>query len=76
MVQLDTEICVCNNLTLRDIAKCIQDNNFKTLEDVIANEECSIGDKCEACHDEGYGNDGLNIPLVFKMLKKNPKLLA
>jgi len=68
-IDLDTEICVCNSLTVKDIAECIKKNNFTTLQEVLDNEEMPIGDKCEACHDEGYHNDGLNIPMVLAMVK-------
>jgi len=68
-IDLDTEICVCNSLTIRDIAACIKTNNLTTLEEILANKEMPIGDKCEACKDEGYNNDGLNIPMVLAMVK-------
>ena len=68
-IDLDTEICVCNSLTVKDIAECIKKNDLTTLQEVLENEEMPIGDKCEACHDEGYHNDGLNIPLVLAMVK-------
>lgn len=71
MIDLDTEICVCNSMSVEDIAKCIKENNLTTLQEVIDNQVCPIGDKCEACHDEGFNNDGLNIPLVLSMVKKN-----
>lgn len=69
-MDIQTEICVCNNLTIEDIAKCIKENNLSTLEEILKNEECSIGNKCEACIDEGFNNDGLNIPMVLSMVKK------
>ena len=70
MVDLDTEICVCNGVTVEEMAQCVKENNLKTLEEVIENDICPIGDKCEACHDEGFHNDGLNIPLVLSMVEK------
>lgn len=69
MLTLDTEICVCNHLTVKDIADCIVENNFNTLEELLENDICPMGDKCTSCHDEGYRNDGLNIPLVLAMTK-------
>ncbi len=69
MVDIDTEICVCNSVTTEEMAKCIKENNLKTLKEVIENDICPIGDKCEACHDEGFHNDGLNIPMVLSMVK-------
>ena len=70
MVDLDTEICVCNSVTVEEMAKCVKENNLKTLNEVIENDICPIGDKCEACHDEGFHNDGINIPLVLSMVEK------
>lgn len=71
MVDLDTEICVCNSVTVQEMAECIKENDLKTLKDVIENDICPIGDKCEACHHDGFHNDGLNIPLVLSMVKNN-----
>jgi bacterioferritin-associated ferredoxin len=68
-IEPDTEICVCNSLSVADIAKLIKEKNLKTLEEILENDETPIGDKCEACHDEGYHNDGLNIPMVLSMVQ-------
>ncbi|WP_428738733.1 hypothetical protein [Sulfurimonas sp.] len=70
MIDLDTEICICNSLNVKDIAECIKKNNFQTLQEILDNEDCPMGNKCEACHDEGFNNDGLNIPLVLSMVKQ------
>lgn len=70
MIDLETEICICNSLTINDIATCIKKNNFTTLDEILENTDCPMGDKCEACHDEGFNNDGLNIPMVLSMVKQ------
>ena len=70
MVDLDTEICVCNSLSVRDIANCIKENDLNTLEDILENSVCPVGDKCESCVDEGFNNDGLNVPMVLSMVQK------
>ncbi|ADN09035.1 (2Fe-2S)-binding protein [Sulfurimonas autotrophica] len=69
MIDLDTEICVCNSLTLKDIAQCIKENNFTTLQELLENDVCPMGDKCESCKDEGFNNDGLNLPMVLAMVR-------
>ncbi len=71
MVDQNTEICVCNSKKAGQIAKCIKKHNLTTLEEVLENEECNVGNKCESCIDEGYNNDGLNIPLVLAMVKSS-----
>ncbi|MDQ7061709.1 MAG: (2Fe-2S)-binding protein [Sulfurimonas sp.] len=70
MIDINTEICVCNSLSVKDIAECIKENNLKTLDEILANQVCPMGDKCESCHDEGFNNDGLNIPMVLSMVQK------
>ena len=70
MINLETEVCVCNSVTAKEMAACIKDNDLKTLKEVLENDVCAIGDKCEACHDEGFQNDGINIPLVLSLVKK------
>ena len=70
MVNLDTEVCVCNGVTAGEMAECIRDNNLKTLKEVLDNDILIIGDKCQACHDEGFHNDGINIPLILSMVEK------
>ena len=70
MIDLNTEICVCNSLSIADIADCIKTNNLDSLEKLIANTQCPVGDVCEACHENGYYNDGMNIPMVISMVKR------
>lgn len=70
MLDPNTEVCVCNSLTAKDIAECIKRNNFNTLEELIDNSDCPMGDKCESCQDEGFHNDGINIPLVLSLVKQ------
>ena len=70
MVDLDTEICVCNGLSVKDITECIKENDLHTLESLLTNDICPVGDKCESCIEDGFNNDGLNLPLVLSMVKK------
>ncbi|QSZ42004.1 hypothetical protein GJV85_07745 [Sulfurimonas aquatica] len=69
-MDIKTEICACNSLTIEDIATCIKENNFTTMEELLENQICPMGDKCESCRDEGINNDGLNIPMVLAMVKR------
>ena len=71
MCNSDTEICVCNSITAGEIAESIKENDLKTLQEVLDNEKCLVGDKCESCIDEGFHNDGINIPLVLAMVKRS-----
>ena len=70
MVSLNTEICACNNLSVKDIKECILENNYTTLQELLENEQCPMGDKCQSCRDEGINNDGLNLPFVLSRVKQ------
>ncbi len=70
MIDINTTICICNDLSIKDIAKCIKDNNITTLEELLENDVCPVGDKCESCIDEGFDDDGLNLSLVLDMVQK------
>lgn len=71
MIDSNTEICVCNSLTAGDIAECIKENGFTTIDELLENDICPMGNKCEACRDEGTNNDGINIPLVLSLVKRS-----
>ena len=36
MVDLDTEICVCNGVTVQEMAECVKENNLKTLKEMTS----------------------------------------
>ena len=62
-------ICHCNDLTVEDIAEIIKEEGFTTLDELLEQNICPMGDKCEACRDEGYENDGYNLPMVLSLVK-------
>lgn len=70
MFDRDREICVCNSLSLQEIAECIRTQKLATLEAMIENSECPMGDKCEACREEGYENDGYSLAMVLSLVKQ------
>jgi len=71
MIDLNTEICSCNALNINDIVVCIKENNLTTLEELLENNICPMGDKCQACKDEGTNGDGINIPFVLSRVKRS-----
>lgn len=70
MINIDTQVCACNSLSAGDIATCIKENGFTTMDELLENQICPMGDKCESCRDEGVNNDGINIPLVLSLVKR------
>jgi bacterioferritin-associated ferredoxin len=70
MFDRNREICVCNSLSIEEIAACIKKQDIKTLEELIENQQCPVGDKCEACREEGYENDGYSLAMVLSLVKQ------
>ncbi len=70
MIDPNTEVCVCNNLTAAKIAECVKEKGLYSLEEMLERASCPVADKCEACRDEGYNNDGINIPLVISLVRQ------
>jgi len=70
MIDQDKMICVCNSLDMREIAECIKKNDLKTVDEMVENTECPMGDKCESCIEEGYENDGFSLGMVLSLVKQ------
>ena len=70
MFDKDREICVCNSLTMEEIAECIKANDIETMEELLANQVCPVGDKCVSCHEDGYQNDGYSLAMVLSLVKQ------
>jgi NAD(P)H-nitrite reductase large subunit len=70
MIEHDRLICYCNDKTVADIVDLIKANQIQTLDDLINQVDVSVGDKCEACLDEGYENDGYSLAMVLSLVKQ------
>ncbi|RUM46358.1 MAG: hypothetical protein DSY46_00075 [Hydrogenimonas sp.] len=70
MIDHDRLICYCNDKTVADIVDLIKANQIQTLDDLINQVDVSVGDKCEACLDEGYENDGYSLAMVLSLVKQ------
>lgn len=70
MFDLDRKICYCNDANIEDIVECIKDENIETIEALLQQQSCPIGDKCELCHEDGYENDGYSIAMIMSLVKQ------
>lgn len=66
----DKEICVCNSVTLGEIVEFVKANNIQSLTSLIEQGDMPIGDKCEACHEDGYENDGYSLAMILSMVQQ------
>jgi len=70
MFDMQKLICYCNDLTMQEIADMIKEKNIDSLEELLACSECGVGDKCEACHEDGYENDGYSLAMILSLVKQ------
>jgi len=70
MLDLNRELCVCNSLTLQDIVKLIKEDDITSVETFTQNSKYDIANKCEACVEEGYENDGFSLAMVVALVKQ------
>lgn len=71
MIDKEKLICYCNNLNADKIAKCIKENSIQTMSELLSQNICPVGDKCEACQEDGYENDGYSLAMVLSLVKQN-----
>ena len=69
MIPLDRELCVCNDLSMKECVALIKEKGATTIDEVVT--QCHIGDKCESCHEDGYENDGFSIAMTLSLIKQN-----
>lgn len=70
MIETDREICVCNSVTMLELAECIRQHGMASMEALLQNQTCPVGDKCEACIEDGYDNDGYSLAMVLALVKQ------
>ncbi len=70
MIDTNRTLCYCNDLTIEEIVTCIKENNFTTLEELLEQDLCPMGDKCELCREEGYENDGYSLLMLLSLVKQ------
>ncbi len=70
MIDKKRLICYCNDKSVEDIVKLIKEHDIQTLEELVNRVDVPLGDKCEACLEEGYENDGYSLAMVLSLVKQ------
>lgn len=68
MIDQERMICICNSMSMRDIAELIKAEEIVTMEELI--DKAGVGDKCESCIEEGYENDGYSLAMVLSLVRQ------
>jgi len=66
----DKILCSCNNISVGDAVEFLKEHNIKTVEEWMDSTIQPIGDKCEACKEDGTENDGLNLAVILSQVKQ------
>ena len=70
MTKRDKEVCICNDVTAQEVIELIKNNNISSLKELLEQNICPLGDKCESCHEEGYENDGFSLAMILSLVKQ------
>lgn len=70
MINLNREVCVCNHVRASEIVNVIKEENIQTLQELLAQHICTVGNKCKSCREEGYDNDGFSLAMIFSLVKQ------
>lgn len=71
MIEKDTIICFCNDINAQEVADFIKKNNIKTLDELLSQEIIEIGNKCEACREDGYEDSEHTLKNILSLIKQN-----
>ncbi len=70
MIRREKEVCVCNHVSAQEVITLIKNNNIQTLDALLTQNICPLGDKCESCHEDGYENDGFSLAMILSLVKQ------
>jgi len=70
LFQKDKVLCSCNHITIEDAVGFVKENNIKTVEEWMEADGAHVGDKCEACIEDGTDNDGVTLAAVLSQVKQ------
>jgi len=66
----DKILCSCNNVTVGDAVDFLKSHDIKTVEEWMESNIQHVGDKCEACHEDGTQNDGVTLAVILSQVKQ------
>ncbi|MDF1881127.1 hypothetical protein JHD50_07390 [Sulfurimonas sp. MAG313] len=66
----DKILCSCNHICVGEAVEFLKTHNIKSVEEWMQSDIQPVGDKCEACHEEGTENDGLTLAAVLSQVQQ------
>ena len=66
----DKILCSCNHLTIGEAVEFVKENEIKSVEQWMETKGAHVGDKCEACIEDGTENDGVTLASILSQIKQ------
>lgn len=70
LFEADKILCSCNNITIAEAAEFLKTHDIKSVEQWMDSDIQPVGDKCEACHEDGTLNDGVTLAVILSQVKQ------
>lgn len=66
----EKSLCACNNISIGKALDFIKTNNIQSVQEWLDSDELPVGDKCEACLENGTDNDGVTLAAVLSQVRQ------
>jgi len=66
----DKYLCSCNHVTIGDAVEFLKTHNIQSVQEWMDSDIQPVGDKCEACFEEGTENDGVTLAVILSQVKQ------
>lgn len=70
LFKADKILCSCNKITVGEAVEFIKESGITTVEEWMNSDIQPVGDKCEACIENGTENDGLTLATILSQVKQ------
>ncbi len=70
LFKADKILCSCNKITVGEAVAFIKESGITTVEEWMNSDIQPVGDKCEACIENGTENDGLTLATILSQVKQ------
>lgn len=70
LFEADKTLCTCNHVTIGEAVEFLKEHQITSVEEWMASDIQHVGNKCEACIDEGCENDGVNLAVILSQVKQ------
>lgn len=66
----DKILCACNHITIGEAVEFLKEHNIQSVEEWMESDIQHVGNKCEACIEDGTENDGVILAVILSQVKQ------